>query len=153
MTLEDSLKALKAAFTSKSAEAEAFAKEMSEMKTKNDTLAAEYAATVEKLEASAAVISERDSAIAKVGELTKALAASEGLKKEAVSQIESVGKKSASIAASVGVSPVEVSPAEAVAAKTPDEVWTEYCAMKDPAAKLAFYNKNRAAIVSHLGIK
>lgn len=153
MTLEDSLKALKAAFTSKSAEAEAFAKEMSELKTKNDTLAAEYAAAVEKLEASAAVISERDAAIAKVEELTKALASAEDLKKQAVTQIESVGKKAASIAASVGVAPVEVNPADAVSAKSPEEVWTEYCGMKDPAAKLAFYNKNRASIVAHLGIK
>ena len=153
MTLEESLKALKAAFTNKSGEAEAMAKEMSELKAKNDTLASEYATVVEKLEASAAVIADRDSAIAKVEELTKALAASESLKAEAAKQIESVGKVAAKIVASVGVSPVEISAADSAVQKTPEEVWTEYCAMKDPAKKQAFYNANRAAIVSHLGIK
>jgi seryl-tRNA synthetase len=153
MTLEESLKALKAAFTSKNGEAEAMAKEMGELKTKNDTLAAEYAAVSEKLEASAAVIADRDSAIAKVEELTKALAASEALKAEASKQIESVGKVAAKIVASVGVQPVEISAADNAVQKTPEEVWTEYCAMKDPAKKQAFYNANRAAIVSHLGIK
>lgn len=153
MTLEESLKALKAAFTNKSGEAEAMAKEMSELKSKNDTLAAEYATVIEKLEASAAVIADRDSAIAKVEELTKALAASESLKAEAAKQIESVGKVAAKIVASVGVSPVEISAADSAIQKTPEEVWTEYCAMKDPAKKQSFYNANRAAIVSHLGIK
>jgi chromosome segregation ATPase len=153
MTLEESLKALKSAFTSKSGEAEAMAKEMSELKSKNDTLAAEYAAVTEKLEASAAVIADRDAAIAKVEELTKALAASESLKAEAAKQIESVGKVAAKIVASVGVSPVEISAADSAIQKTPEEIWTEYCAMKDPAKKQAFYNANRAAIVSHLGIK
>jgi chromosome segregation ATPase len=153
MTLEESLKALKSAFTNKRGEAEAMAKEMSELKSKNDTLAAEYAAVAEKLEASAAVIADRDSAIAKVEELTKALAASESLKAEAAKQIESVGKVAAKIVASVGVSPVEISAADSAVQKTPEEVWTEYCAMKDPAKKQAFYNANRSAIVSHLGIK
>ena len=153
MTLEESLKALKAAFTNKSGEAEAMAKEMSELKAKNDTLASEYATVVEKLEASAAVIADRDSAIAKVEELTKALAASESLKAEAAKQIESVGKVAAKIVASVGVSPVEISAADSAVQKTPEEVWTEYCAMKDPAKKQAFYNANRASIVAHLGIK
>ena len=153
MTLEESLKALKAAFTSKSGEAEAMAKEMSELKAKNDTLAAEYAAVAEKLEASAALVAERDSAIAKVEELTKALAASESLKAEASKQIETVGKVAAKIVASVGVQPVEISAADNAAAKSPEETWTEYCSIKEPAAKLAFYNKNRAAIVAHLGIK
>ena len=153
MTLEESLKALKAAFTSKSGEAEAMAKEMSELKAKNDTLAAEHAAVVEKLEASAALVAERDSAISKVEELTKALAASEALKAEASKQIESVGKVAAKIVASVGVQPVEISAADNAVAKSPEEVWTEYCSMKEPSAKLAFYNKNRAAIVAHIGIK
>ena len=153
MTLEESLKALKAAFTSKSGEAEAMAKEMSELKAKNDTLAAEYAAVAEKLEASAALVAERDSAIANVVELTKALAASESLKAEASKQIETVGKVAAKIVASVGVQPVEISAADNAAAKSPEETWTEYCSIKEPAAKLAFYNKNRAAIVAHLGIK
>lgn len=153
MTLEESLKALKAAFTSKSGEAEAFAKEIGELKAKNETLAAEHAAVVEKLEAAAAAVAERDAAIAKVEELTKALAASEALKAEASKQIETVGKVAAKIVASVGVQPVEISAADSVQAKSPEEVWNEYCGIKDPAAKLAFYNKNRASIVAHLGIK
>jgi chromosome segregation ATPase len=153
MTLEESLKALKMAFTSKSGEASAFASEIAELKAKNDTLAAEYATVCEKLEASAASVAASEEAAAKVEELTKALAASEELKKQAATQIESVGKKAASIAASVGVAPVEISAADAVNAKTPEEVWSEYCSMKDPAQKLAFYNKNRASIVAHLGIK
>jgi len=153
MTLEESLKALKAAFTSKSGEAEAMAKEMSELKAKNDTLTAEYSAVVEKFEASAAVIADRDAAIAKVEELTKALAASEALKAEASKQIETVGKVAAKIVASVGVQPVEISAADNVSSKTSEEIWNEYCGIKEPAAKLAFYNKNRAAIVAHLGLK
>ena len=141
------------AFTSKSGEASAFAGEIAELKAKNDTLASEYAIACEKLEANAAIIAESESAAAKIEELTKALAESEELKKQAATQIESVGKKAASIAASVGVAPVEISASDAANAKTPDEVWSEYCSMKDPAQKLAFYNKNRASIVAHLGIK
>ena len=153
MTLEESLKALKSAFTSKSADAEAMAKEMSALQAKNETLAAEFASVSEKLEASAALAVERDTAIAKIEELTKALAASESLKAEAGKQIESVGKAAAKIVASVGIQPVEISAADSQSAKSPEEIWNEYCAMKDPAQKVAFYNKNRAAIVSHLGVK
>lgn len=153
MTLEQSFQALKSAFTSKSSEAEKMAAEISELKAKNDTIAAEYATVVEKLEAAGAVAAERDAAIAKVDELTKALAAAAETKAQAVAQIETVGKESAKIAAAVGVSPVEISAADAAAQKSPQEIWTEYCSMTDPAAKLAFYAKNRAAIVAHLGVK
>lgn len=154
MTLEESLKALKSAFTSKSGEAEKMAKEVSDLKAANKSLkdSAEASAKA-SVKAVAAVAAERDAAIAKVEELTKALAATEELKKQAVSQIESVGKKSAAIAASVGVNPVEISAADSVAAKTPEEVWNEYLAISNPAEKQAFYNKNRPAIVAHLGIK
>lgn len=153
MTLEESLKALKAAFTSKSGEAEAFAKEIGELKAKVETLSAEKVALAERLEESVGLIAERDSAVAKVEELTKALAASESLKAEATKQIETVGKVAAKIVASVGVQPVEISAADGAAAKSPEEVWTEYCGIKDASAKLAFYNKNRAAILAHMGIK
>ena len=153
MTLEQSLQALKSAFTSKSSEAEKLAAEISELKAKNETLSAEYATAVEKLGASAAVVAERDAAIAKAEELAKALAEAKDLKAQAVAQIETVGKESAKIAASVGVQPVEISAADNAAQKSPEEVWTEYCAMKDPAQKVAFYNKHRAAIIAHLGIK
>lgn len=153
MTLEESLKALKSAFTSKAGEAEAAAKSLSEMKAKNDTLAAEYAASVEKLEAQSAIVAERDGLFAKVEELSKALAASESLKAEAAAQIESVGKAAAKIVASVGVLPVEVSPADAAVAQTGADHWKAYCEEKDPAKKMAIYNKNRSAILAHLGVK
>lgn len=153
MTLEESLKALKSAFTSKTSEAEKMSAEISQLKADKETLNAEFLAVTEKLEASAAFAKERDDAIAKVEELTKALASSETIKKEAVEQIETVGKKSASIAASVGVSPVEISSADAVAFKTPAETWQDYLSIQNPAEKQAFYNKNRASIVAHLGIK
>jgi chromosome segregation ATPase len=153
MTLEQSLKALKAAFTTKSGEAEAMAKEMSELKAKNAELVAERASASKDLKALAVAKTERDEAVAKLNELTKALAASEELKKQAVSQIESVGKKAASIAASVGVIPVEISASDSAAAKTPEEIWNEYCNISNPAEKLAFYGKNRPQIVAHLGIK
>jgi chromosome segregation ATPase len=153
MTLEDYLKARKSAFTSKSGEAEAMAKEMSELKASNKSLKDAAAFATKELKAMSAIASERDEAIAKVEELTKALAANEELKKQAVAQIESVGKKSASIAAAVGVSPVEISAADNVSTKNPEEVWSEYLEIKDPAQKVSFYNKNRASIVAHLGIK
>jgi len=153
MTLEESLKALKSAFSGKSAEAEAMAKELSALKEANATLVADFKTAKENLEASAAIVAERDSAIAKIEELTKALAASEQVKAEASAQIESVAKKSAQIAASVGVTPVEISAGDASTPKSNEEIWTEYCGMKDQAAKQAFYNKNRSAIIAHLGIK
>jgi len=153
MTLEESLKALKSAFSSKSTEAEAFGKELSEAKAKNEVLSAEMVALSEKLEATSALASERDEAIAKVAQLTKALAEAETIKKQAVEQIDSVGKKSASIAASVGVAPVEISSADSVASKSPEETWEEYLKIQNPAEKVAFYNKNRTSIVAHLGIK
>lgn len=154
MTLEESLKALKTAFSGKSAEAEAMSKELSEAKAKNETLSAEFEALKEKLEATSAIVAERDSAIAKIEELTKALASAETIKAEACAQIETVAKKSASIVASAGVVPVEISSADNVAsAKSNEEIWAEYCGIKNPTEKVAFYNKNRSAIISHLGIK
>jgi chromosome segregation ATPase len=153
LTLEESLKALKSAFTSKSGEAEAMTKEISELKAQNAALISEKASASSEVKALAAVRAERDAAIAKVEELTKALATVEDLKKQAVSQIESVGKKSAAIAASVGVVPVEISASDAATSKSPEEVWNEYLAISNPAEKQSFYNKNRASIVAHLGIK
>lgn len=154
MTLEESLKALKTAFSGKSAEAETMAKDLSEAKAKNETLSAEFEALKEKLEATSAIVAERDSAICKIEELTKALASAESVKAEAVAQIETVSKKSASIVAAAGVVPVEISSADNVGpAKSNEEIWTEYCGIKNPTEKVSFYNKNRSAIISHLGIK
>ena len=153
MTLEQSLKALKSAFTSKSGEAEAMTKEISELKAKNTELVSASASASKDLKALATARSERDEAISKLNELTKALAASEELKKQAVSQIETVGKKAASIAASVGVTPVEISASDSASSKSPEEIWNEYCNISNPAEKLAFYGKHRPQIVAHLGIK
>jgi hypothetical protein len=154
MTLEESLKALKAAFTNKSGEAEALSKEMSDLKAKNDSLAAALDAANEKFEIANALVARHDAALAEIENLKKSLDASEALKVEAARQIESVGKASAKIVASVGVQPVEISAADAATvSKTPEEVWNEYLQIKDPAQKVAFYNKNRPAIVSHLGVK
>ena len=114
---------------------------------------AEVSDLSEKLAAVSGVVAERDSLAAKVEELTKALAASNELKAQAAAQIETVGKVAAKIASSVGVAPAEISPADAVASKSSAEIWTEYCTISNPSEKLAFYNKHRAAIVAHLGIK
>jgi chromosome segregation ATPase len=153
MTLEESLKALKAAFTSKSGEAQAMSKEMESLKASNASLKDQLKAASAFMDAAKVVESQRDEAIAKIEELTKTLAASESIKVEAVKQIESAGKKAASIAASVGVTPVEISAADNAAMKSSEEIWKDYLAIKDPAQKLAFYNKNRASIVAHLGVK
>lgn len=154
MTLEQTLKNLKAAFTSKSTEAEAFAKELSEFKAKNDTLAAELANVNEQLVAASAFVAEREALVAQVAEMTKALATAEAQKVQAVGQIEQAAVVGAKIAAAVGVAPVEIAVTEiAAASKSPAEIWEEYVSIKDPAEKLAFYNKNRAACLAFMGIK
>jgi chromosome segregation ATPase len=154
MTLEQTLKNLKAAFTSKSTEAEAFAKELSEFKAKNDTLAAELANVNAQLVAASAFVAEREALVAQVAEMTKALATAEAQKGQAVEQIETAAVVGAKIAAAVGVAPVEIAVTEiAAASKSPAEIWEEYVSIKDPAEKLAFYNKNRAACLAFMGIK
>jgi len=147
MTLEESLKALKTAFTGKSAEAEKLAAEHAQVVAIN----AELSQKISSLEIEAAKI---DSMSKQIEELSAKLAESEKLKEAAVKQIESVGKKSAAIAASVGVPAVEISPAtESALPKTNAEIWEAYISEKDQAKKQAFYNANRAAIIAHLGIK
>jgi len=155
MTLEETLKALKSAFSNKSAEAEAHAKEIAELKAKNDTLAAEFAAVAEKLEASAGAVAERDELKSKVEELLNALASTEKKKNEVVTQIESVGKKAAVIIAAAGATPVEITAGnvENGKAKTAAEIWDEYLKMPQGKEKQAFYIKHRSAIVEHLGYK
>jgi len=155
MTLEETLKALKSAFSNKSAEAEAHAKEIAELKAKNDTLAAEFAAVAEKLEASAGAVAERDELKSKVEELLNALASTEKKKNEVVTQIESVGKKAAVIIAAAGATPVEITAGnvENGKAKTGAEIWDEYLKMPQGKEKQAFYIKHRSAIVEHLGYK
>ena len=147
MTLEQSLKALKEAFTGKSAEAQTLAADLEAYKAVN----ADLNVKVSSLEIEAAKVSELSK---QIEELTAKLSESESLKKAAVTQIESVGKKSAEIAASVGVAPVEINPAtEASAPKSNAEIWETYIGEKDSAKKQAFYNANRGAIMAHLGIK
>ena len=147
MTLEQSLKALKEAFTGKSKEAEALAESHAKLASENKELTAKISA----LEVEAAKVAELSKEIA---ELSEKLAESEKLKKAAVTQIETVGKKSAEIAASVGVAPVEINPAtEASAPKSNAEIWEAYISEKDNAKKQAFYNANRTQIMAHLGIK
>jgi len=155
MTLEETLKALKSAFSNKSAEAEAHAKEIAELKAKNDTLAAEFAAVAEKLEASAGAVAERDELKSKVEELLNALASTEKKKNEVFTQIESVGKKAAVIIAAAGATPVEITAGnvENGKAKTGAEIWDEYLKMPQGKEKQAFYVKHRSAIVEHLGYK
>jgi hypothetical protein len=147
MTLEESLKALKTAFTGKSAEAEKLAADHAQAVAAN----AELSQKISLLEIEAAKI---DSMSKQVEELTAKLAESEKLKESAIKQIESVGKKSAAIAAAVGVPAVEISPAtEAAAPKSNAEIWEAYISEKDQGKKLAFYNANRSAIIAYLGIK
>jgi chromosome segregation ATPase len=154
MTLEQTLKTLKSAFSGKTAEAESLAKKFSELSAKNETLAAEYVALSEKLEAQSAALAERDGLASKVEELSKALAVAESQKVAAVSQIESAGKVAAKIAASVGVPAVEINPADsAVSPQSNEQVWESYIAIKNPSEKKAFYDKNRAAIIAHLGVR
>lgn len=153
MTLEETLKTLKSAFSGKSVEAETLTGQVKALTAKNETLAAEYAAQGEKLEAQSAALAERDTLAGKVEELTKALAAAEAQKVSAVSQIESAGKVAAKIAASVGVAAVEINPAESVTPQSNAEIWEAYIGIKNPGEKQAYYAKHRAAIVAHLGVR
>jgi len=153
MTIEETVKALKSAFTSKSSEVEKLANELKESLAKNEALGAEVELLKEKAEAYDSLMREKSEASAKAEELAKALAESEKLKADAVSQIETVGKKAAAIASSVGVEPVEISAADGQTNKSPEEAWNEYVSMKDPAKKLAFYKTNQKAIFAHLGVK
>ena len=153
MTLEQTLKSLKSALTGKSAEAEAFAKELAAVNAKNETLAAEASELRAQVAAFASVQAERDAYAAKVAELEKSLAAAESLKSQAIAQIETVGKKAAKIVASVGVAPVEISAADNVQSMTPAEAWDKYCTLTDPREKAAFYNTHQKAIYAHLGVK
>ena len=155
MTLEGSLKALKSAFTSKTVEAEAHAKELAALKAKNETLSAELASLSEKFEEAKSAVAERDALTAKIAELTQTLASAEKVKTEAVSQIESAGKKAAQIVAAAGATPVEISPATKgnEPPKTNAELWEQYLKMPAGAEKQKFYNANRTQIIAHLGYK
>lgn len=152
MTLEETLKSFKSAFTGQSKELDAAKATIESLKDENAKLHAEFAVQGRELLKLEAVSAERDAALLKLEEMTKALEAAERQKLAAVEQIEDVGEKAAKIASSVGVTPVEIA-ANAEESKTASEVWEEYIKIGDPAQKLAFYNKNRARIMEHLGIR
>jgi hypothetical protein len=149
MTLEESFKALKQAFTGKTAEAEALATEHSKVVALN----AELTSKVSALEAE---VSKIESFSKQVEELTAKLTEAQNEKAQAVAQNETAGKKAAVIASSVGVQAVEISPAEEAqikGTKSNAEVWDAYLAETDAVKKKAYYEANRSAIIAHLGIK
>lgn len=151
MTLEASLKALKSAFTGKTAEASALAGEVAALKAKNDTLASELATLNERLVEASAAIAERDALAARIEELTKSLSTAEAAKVAAVAEVKSVGAKAAEIVAKAGAEPVEIAPQSAQ--KSPAELWDEYLAMPNGKAKVDFYETHRSAFMKLLGIK
>lgn len=152
MTLEETLKSFKSAFTGQSKELDSAKATIASLQNENAALNAEFAKQGLELKKLSAISAERDAALLKLDEMTKALEAAERQKLAAVEQIEDVGEKAAKIAASVGVNPVEIA-ANAEESKSASEVWDEYVKIGDPAQKLAFYNKNRARIMEHLGIR
>lgn len=149
MTLEQSLTALKSAFSGKASEVEALNASLAAANAKADALSSEVATLTEKLTALTAAASERDALAAKVEAIAASLASAESAKAQAEAAIETVGKKAAHIVAAAGATPVEIAPAaEASAAKPTEELWAEYCSMEQSPAKSAFYNKHRAAFIA-----
>lgn len=152
MTLEETLKSFKAAFSGKSEELDKANARIASLESEKSELAEKLSELSKSSADASKLAAERDEALLKLDEMTKALEAAERQKVAAVEQIEEVGEKSAKIAASVGVAPVEIA-ANAGEQKSPEEVWNDYMKISDPAEKLAFYNKNRASIIQHLGIR
>ena len=148
MTLEQSLTALKSAFSGKASEVEALTASLTAANAKADALSSEVATLTEKLSALSAVASERDALAAKVEALAASLASAESAKAQAEAAIETVGKKAATIVAAAGATPVEIAPAVEAAVKSTEELWSEYCSMEPSKAKTAFYNKHRSAFLA-----
>lgn len=148
MTLEQSLTALKSAFTGKASEVEAINASLSAANAKANALSSEVATLTEKLAAASAAASERDALAAKVEALAASLASVEAAKVKAEASIESVGKKAATIVAAAGATPVEIAPAVEAASKSTEDLWNEYCSMKPSKEKTAFYNKHRSAFIA-----
>ena len=151
MTLEQSFKALKAAFVGKNAETEQLSKEIVALNEKNAALNSQLSEIQNKFSDVASISAERDALKTKVEELSAALANAEKLNAEAANQIESASAKAAKIVAAAGATPVEV-PVEANA-KTGVNLWEQYLEIKDPVEKMNFYNKNRSEILKHLGVR
>ena len=151
MTLEESFKTLKTAFSGKNAEDEKLTKEILSLKSDNEKLSNDLLAVADKINEISALTSERDALSAKVEELTKSLATAEKLNIESATQIESASEKAAKIVAAAGATPVEL-PIEA-SEKSGNDVWNQYLEIKDPVEKQKFYNKNRSSILKHFGLK
>jgi len=151
MTLEESFKTLKTAFSGKNAEVEKLTKEILSLKSDNEKLSNDLLAVADKINEISALTSERDALSAKVEELTKSLATAEKLNIESATQIESASEKAAKIVAAAGATPVEL-PIEA-SEKSGNDVWNQYLEIKDPVEKQKFYNKNRSSILKHFGLK
>jgi hypothetical protein len=160
MNLEQTLVALKEAFTGKSAEAEANAKSLAEAQaliTKNEEANKVALALVESLNADKSALEAKvatlESELTKAAEVAKAALAAQ---KAAEDKIETAGKKAASIAASVGVDAVEVTPVESTASsKSNEEIAAEWAVLrqKDPKGASEFYTKNRSAIIAAAGLR
>lgn len=153
MNLEQTLVALKEAFSGKSAEAEAHASALAAKETE----LANAMSAVESLkgnnDALAAKVASLEADLAKA---TALAAAAVEAQKAAEAKIENAGKKAAEIAASVGVEAVEISPVETTnAGKSNDEIAQEWAVLrqKDPKAASEFYTKNRTAIIAASGLR
>jgi chromosome segregation ATPase len=160
MNLEETLNALKQAFSGKSAEAETFSKELSDAKAlvvslteSNKNAAAAFDALSNDKVALEAKVALLQGELNKAKEIAEAALAAQ---KNAESKIESAGKKAADIAASVGVDAVEVSPVGVeTSSKQPEDIALEWVEMKktDPKAAQDFYTKNRSAILAAAGLR
>lgn len=159
MNLEDTLTALKEAFTGKSAEAETHAKALADAQaliTSKDAELATVNGLVESVKADKVALEAKVASLeADNAKMKEAMELAIAASVDAKAKVESAGKKAAAIAASVGVDAVEISPAVAEASKTNEEVAAEWAALrqKDPKAASEFYTKNRTAIIAAAGLR
>jgi chromosome segregation ATPase len=160
MNLEQTLVALKEAFTGKSAEAEANAKSLADAQASITNLEEANKVALGLVES---LTSDKSALEAKVAsleaELTKAAEVAKAAleaQKAAEDKIETAGKKAAAIAASVGVDAVEVSPVETgPSAKSNEDIAAEWAVLrqKDPKSASEFYTKHRSAIIAAAGLR
>jgi chromosome segregation ATPase len=160
MNLEQTLVALKEAFTGKSAEAEATAKSLADAQASVTNLEEANKVALGLVDS---LTSDKSALEAKVAsleaELVKAASVAKAAldaQKSAEVKIETAGKKAAAIAASVGVDAVEVSPVDTSAkTKSNEEIAAEWAILRqnDPKAASEFYTKNRSAIIAAAGLR
>lgn len=159
MNLEDTLTALKEAFTGKSAEAETHAKALAEAQALVSAKDAELStatALVESVKADKVALEAKVASLeAENAKMKEAMELAIAASVEAKAKVESAGKKAAQIAASVGVDAVEISPAVAEAAKSNEDIAAEWAVLrqKDPKAASEFYTKHRTAIIAAAGLR